>query len=309
MGKAIVEFEYIFHSSSATSSPPMHFAFAVVAASIGLAAAQTPAWIWNCGSGQGSIQSCNNACWAINCGSRFSRGSIYHPDRPNTNLHRIESGVKPNPNPCNDGWPRYKGWRRAGDRTGGGLPAKTADEFPLAALREGGARAKLRCVNGPDNSSGGSKLSAFFRRQNWGASGDATNNRRFTIIITNYGQAQYCGSRKSVVCTNDGAQFTYASGSGASRTFNSGKRDLDERQDGDEAPVNYFVEDTLEEDDDSLRAELDALLPQRKFLLSNGQEGMLLGRDNGTMDFDPAEVVGYTDDDDIVTIVKELNDW
>lgn len=151
--KAIVEFEYIFHSSSATSSPPMHFAFAVVAASIGLAAAQTPAWIWNCGSGQGSIQSCNNACWAINCGSRFSRGSIYHPDRPNTNLHRIESGVKPNPNPCNDGWPRYKGWRRAGDRTGGGLPAKTADEFPLAALREGGARAKLRCVNGPDNSS------------------------------------------------------------------------------------------------------------------------------------------------------------
>merc|ERR1712029_772424 len=161
MGKAIVEFEYIFHSSSATSSPPMHFAFAVVAASIGLAAAQTPAWIWNCGSGQGSIQSCNNACWAINCGSRFSRGSIYHPDRPNTNLHRIESGVKPNPNPCNDGWPRYKGWRRAGDRTGGGLPAKTADEFPLAALREGGARAKLRCVNGPDNSSGGSKLSAF----------------------------------------------------------------------------------------------------------------------------------------------------
>lgn len=108
---------------------------------------------WDCASGVGSIQSCNNACFAVNCVARFEDTMTYFMDRPNEDQRRRDSGEQPNPNPCNDGWTGSDRWRVAGDRTSGNIPATELDEFPFASTTRGGQGTRLRCVNLSDNRS------------------------------------------------------------------------------------------------------------------------------------------------------------
>lgn len=108
---------------------------------------------WDCSTGKGSIQSCNNACYVANCVAGFSDTTVYYLARPQTDAHRTESGARPSPDPCKDNWSGSKQWRQAGDRTAGGLAATSPDEFPWASVSNGGSGARLRCVNLSDNQS------------------------------------------------------------------------------------------------------------------------------------------------------------
>jgi hypothetical protein len=108
---------------------------------------------WDCASGKGSIQSCNNACYVVNCVAGFSDTTVYYLARPQTDAHRTESGARPSPDPCKDNWSGSKQWRQAGDRTAGGAPATSPDEFPWASVANGGNGGRLRCVNLQDNTS------------------------------------------------------------------------------------------------------------------------------------------------------------
>ena len=110
-------------------------------------------FIWNYASGAGSIQSCNNACFAVNCVPDFKQTTTFFMARYEEDQNRIDSGQSLSPDPCNDGWTGDDRWRVAGDRTAGGLAATDMDEFPLAATSNGGSGARLRCVNPSDNRS------------------------------------------------------------------------------------------------------------------------------------------------------------
>lgn len=108
---------------------------------------------WDCLSGVGSEQSCNNACFAVNCVPDFMQTTTYFMARYNEAQNRMNSGQALSPDPCNDGWTGDKKWRNAGDKTAGGIPATDMDEFPFAAVSNGGSGARLRCVNPSDNRS------------------------------------------------------------------------------------------------------------------------------------------------------------
>lgn len=169
---------------------------------------------WDCSSGRGSLQSCNNACYVVNCVPGFDATTVYHLDRTNTNAHRTESGARPSPDPCKDSWGGSKQWRQAGDATSGGAPATSPDEFPWASVANGGAGARLRCVNPSDNTSkssyhslsigicaakanisdsgGGTKLRNFIATQpGWSGDpqGDNSLSRSFQVVISNPGNA------------------------------------------------------------------------------------------------------------------------
>jgi hypothetical protein len=117
-------------------------------------------FVWNCGSGAGSIQSCNNACLAVNCVPDFQQTTTFFMARYEEAQNRMDSGQALSPNPCNDGWTGDDKWRVAGDRTAGGIAATDMDEFPFAAVSNGGSGARLRCVNPSDNRS---ELCRFYR--------------------------------------------------------------------------------------------------------------------------------------------------
>ncbi|KAH0365829.1 hypothetical protein KCU65_g5802, partial [Aureobasidium melanogenum] len=244
-------------------------------------------WTWDCAAGQGSLQSCNNACYVVNCVPDFSDTTVYYLGRYNTDQHRRESGAQPNPNPCNDGWTGDTRWRAAGERTSGGIPATDCDEFPWASTQQGGTGARLRCVNPSDNRSGGAKLSAFYQSQGWDddPQNDATYSRSFQVWIENYDDVQYCGNAPD--CTNDGGEILLQSTN--PRTYVDGKRDL---------PDDYV--------DDVTPAKPSWRM--RKFLGSDGKMRKLLGRDNGTLPIDPYNMIHHREDGTPWTVVQEILD-
>lgn len=115
---------------------------------------------WDCTL---SLSTCNNACYAI-YHNKAKDTLTFDSDKTVRAGRRVASGCSRNP--CNNAALSYGRW------------GKSCDEFPFASVKEGGAGAILRCVDGPDNSSEGGQLGNFYKK--------LTNGQKFKIVIRNY---------------------------------------------------------------------------------------------------------------------------
>ena len=89
---------------------------------------------WDCTN---SIDTCNNACFAINCKGAAAT-LTYDSKKENRGPRRDASGCNARPCMTNDDYGQY------GD---------SCDEYPFASVKEGGKDAILRCVDISDNAS------------------------------------------------------------------------------------------------------------------------------------------------------------
>jgi hypothetical protein len=116
---------------------------------------------WDCTN---SLNTCNNACYAVNC--RGKPGLLtYDADESARGPRRTASGC--NRTPCSNAnlpWSSFGG---------------SCDEYPFASVEEGGAGAILRCVEPGENSSEGGQLGNFYRN-------NLNDGDQFNVVIENY---------------------------------------------------------------------------------------------------------------------------
>lgn len=112
-----------------------HVTFALLLAATALQDTAAATFEWDCTK---SMQTCNNACYAVN--NRLAPGTLtYDADQTKREPRRKDSGCSRRP--CKNSSLKYSQFGRS------------CDEFPFASTREGGAGAILRCVKNTDNSS------------------------------------------------------------------------------------------------------------------------------------------------------------
>ncbi|SPQ20352.1 d18c7a67-1476-407d-a348-62dd5cb25109 [Thermothielavioides terrestris] len=218
-----------------------HSAFTLVFAAIAIQGIAAINFVWDCSN---AIGTCNNACFAMN---HNLAPSVLTKDTRKTQVNERRKASGCRRGPCG------KNAKTSFKRFGG-----SCDEYPFATTKEGGKGAILRCVDGPENSSEGGQLSAFYKK--------IPDGQKFGITMTNYQKAAFCVNSKKA---NDGGEFRLKN-----NAFVSAKRSDNELFEA--APVARDVVNRLREYEDELG--------RRVLHLSNDPAVTLVGQtiSNGT---------------------------
>ncbi|GAB7351693.1 hypothetical protein MBLNU459_g2288t1 [Dothideomycetes sp. NU459] len=157
-----------------------------IAAFVGLTAlaslSNAATFNWDCTN---SLGTCQNYCFTARCRGA-SEQLTYDANKTHRDPRRTLSGC--NRTPCSNDDLSYAAF------------GNSCDEFPFASVTQGGSGARLRCVDGSENSSEGGQLGNFYK-----TIADGTD---FSITIENYGGASYCEpDDDDLDCTNDGGEF------------------------------------------------------------------------------------------------------
>ncbi|MCJ1475694.1 hypothetical protein MMC13_004357 [Lambiella insularis] len=237
--------------------------------------------------GGGAPGSCQNICWYLNC---FKGANRFTCDPAGASQRRKDSGC--GRSPCTGAFAKKQPFQTfiANGGTGGQyLPSGKAscDEFPPAVFAQGGKNARLRCIDGSDNSRSGNVY-----KNSCAAHGTAP----FSISSANQGALSQC--KPNPDCSNSPPAQCFLKSPYSTTDYIAGKRAVDVE------PEYHAMDPNLYYGAMEAPSFTRHNITRRNYLMSDGSTILLI-----TRDADHEYEIGsrhLKEDESIITVVKKL---